>query len=119
MRSFKRSDRVGELVSEEVSRIIQFDLKDPGLGFVTVTGVEMGQDLKRAVVYVSVYGDEEQGKKSIEALERASGYIRREMGRKINLKYTPELSFRHDPTREHASRIETLIRQIHNEGEEG
>jgi len=108
---------VGELIGEEVSRIIQFDLKDPRLGFVTVTGAEITQDLKTAVIYISVYGGEDQVKKSIEALARASGYIRREIGKRVKLKRTPELAFEHDRSREYASRIETLIRQIHNEGE--
>ena len=118
MHNFKRSDRVKELIGEEVSRIIQFDLKDPGLGFVTVTGVEMPSDLKTAIVYVSVYGDENQVKQNLEALSRASGYIRREIGRRINLKYTPQVTFEYDRSREYASRIDTLLRRIHDEEKE-
>jgi ribosome-binding factor A len=113
MMQYKRADRVGDLIKEEISRIIQHELKDPGIGFVTITGVELSDDLKHAKIFYSVLGDEEAKKESSSALRRACGFVQREMGRRLRLKYTPEIYFLFDPSVEYGARIERLIEKMH------
>ena len=112
MYSFKRVDRVSELISEEVSKIIQFELKDPRLGLVTVTGVEMGSDLRNAKIYISVHGGKEDVERSIQILTGASGFIRKEIGKRVRLKYIPKLTFQWDKSTDYAMHIEELLKQI-------
>ena len=111
---YKRAERVGDLIKKEVSRIIQYELKDPGIGFVTVTAVELSDDLKHAKIFYSVLGDKEAKEESSSALKRACGFIQHEIGRKLKLRYTPEICFLFDPSVEYGARIETLIKKIHN-----
>ena len=113
MMQYKRADRVGDLIKEEISRIIQQELKDPGIGFVTITGAELSDDLKHAKIFYSVLGDEEAKKESSSALRRACGFVQREMGRRLRLKYTPEIYFLFDPSVEYGARIERLIEKMH------
>jgi ribosome-binding factor A len=115
---FKRSQRVGELVQHELAGLISNELKDPRVGFVTVTEVRLSGDLRQAKVFVSVYGDENQRKASLEGLERAAGFLKREVGRRLGLRVTPELSFEHDDTLATASRLEAIMNAIsHGETE--
>lgn len=111
---YQRRDRVGDLIKREIAQIIQRELKDPGIGFVTVTGVEVSADLKQAKVFYSVLGDEESKRKSASALKRASGFIQNEIGGRLRLKYTPEILFQFDKSIEYGARIEELIQKIHN-----
>lgn len=92
----RRPDRVGELLKEEVSRILSGELKDPLLGFITITGVKVSGDLRHAKIFVSVLGDEEERKKSLQGLDRAKGYIRRLLGKRLKLRFTPDISFQID-----------------------
>ena len=89
----KRLDRVNQLVKEEISLLLQRELKDPRLGFVTVTGVETTKDLRSAKVFVSVLGDEQQWRASMAALLSARGFIRNWLRQHLNLRVTPELDF--------------------------
>lgn len=111
---YQRRDRVGDLIKREIAQIIQRELKDPGIGFVTITDVEVSADLKQAKVFYSVLGDEDAKRKSELALKRASGFIQNEIGGRLRLKYTPEVLFRFDKSIEYGARIEELIRKIHN-----
>lgn len=113
MRQYKRAERVGDLIKEEVSRIIQHGLKDPGIGFVTITGVEVSDDLKHAKIFYSVLGDDKTKGRSSSALQRARGFIQHEIGVKLRLKYTPEICFHFDPSAEYGAHIEELIKKIH------
>jgi ribosome-binding factor A len=110
---YKRADRVGDLIKEEVSRIIQHELKDPGIGFVTITAVKLSDDLRHAKIFYSVLGDEEAKKESSSALKRACGFVQHEIGRKLKLRYTPEIYFCFDPSVEYGAHIEKLIKEIH------
>ena len=110
-----RTGRVAEQIKKELSVLFQTELKDPGIGFVTITGVDVTNDLSQARVYLSVMGDAEAKKSTLEALERASGYLRTEIGRRIRLRHTPELVFRFDESIEYGSRIEGLLSQIKSE----
>jgi ribosome-binding factor A len=113
MTQYKRAERVGDLIKKEISQIIQCELKDPGIGFVTITAVELSSDLKHAKIFYSVLGDEKGKKESSSALKRACGFIQHEMGRRLRLRYTPEISFLFDSSVEYGAHIETLIKKIH------
>ncbi|UHA73893.1 30S ribosome-binding factor RbfA [Paenibacillus sp. 481] len=113
-----RSGRVGEQMKKELSQLIQLEIKDPRVGFITVTGVEVTNDLSLARVYLSVMGDEEQKQQSIKALEKASGFLRSELGKRIRFRHTPELVFKMDVSIEYGSRIERLLGEI-REGDDG
>jgi ribosome-binding factor A len=108
----KRLDRVNQLIKEEVSLLLQRELKDPRLGFVTVTEVETSQDLKTARVVVSVLGDEAGWRDSLAALHSARGFIRNWLRHHLDLRVTPELVFRADRSMEHAARIQELLKQL-------
>ena len=113
----KRLDRVNQLIKEEVSMLLQRKLKDPRLGFVTVTEVDTAKDLRQAKVFVSVLGGDEQWKASIAALTSARGFIRNWLRQHLDLRVTPELVFRPDRSMEHAARIQALLKGLHG-GEE-
>ncbi|MBB6282204.1 30S ribosome-binding factor RbfA [Geobacillus subterraneus] len=114
-----RATRVGEQMKKELSDIIGRKLKDPRIGFVTVTDVRVTGDLQQAKVYISVFGGDEQRENTLKALEKAKGFIRSEIGQRIRLRKTPEILFEIDETIEYGSRIERLIRQISDEDGRG
>lgn len=111
-----RVGRVGEQIKKELSQIIQSELKDPRIGFITVTGVEVTNDLSQAKVYLSVLGSEEQKEETLKAIARGTGFIRSELGKRMRLRHTPELVFKFDASIEYGSRIEALLEKI-NRGE--
>lgn len=108
----KRLDRVNQLIKEEVSILLQRELKDPRLGFVSVTEVDTASDLSRAKVFVSVLGDEAQWAASLAALGSARGFVRNWLRHHLALRVTPELDFRPDRSMEHAARIQALLRGL-------
>ncbi|RFU71330.1 30S ribosome-binding factor RbfA [Peribacillus saganii] len=110
-----RSNRVGEQMKKELSEIIGRKIKDPRIGFVTVTDVAVTGDLQQATVYISVLGDEEQKENTLKGLAKAKGFIRSEIGQRIRLRKTPEILFEFDESINYGNRIETLIHQIHSE----
>ena len=115
--TYPRSARVGDQIKKEISEIVQTELRDPGLGFVTITAVEMSADLKHAMVYYSVLGTEEQKKNSGKALKRASGFIQQQVGKRVRLKYLPALEFKYDRSLEYGEKIDRLLHQIEEEDE--
>jgi ribosome-binding factor A len=108
----RRAERVAEELREEVARIVEFDLKDPGLGFVTITRVSITPDLRFARVYVGVLGDEATRKRGLAALGRAAGFVRREIGRRLRLRITPELVFEYDTGLDATDRVARLLDEI-------
>lgn len=110
-----RSNRVGEQMKKELSEIISRKLKDPRIGFVTVTDVAVTGDLQQATVYISVLGDSDQKEKTLKGLETAKGFMRSEIGQRIRLRKTPELFFEFDESIEYGHKIENLISKIHAE----
>jgi ribosome-binding factor A len=114
---YSRSDRVSELILQEVSWIIRNGVKDPGVGFVTLTGVKVSSDLRFARIYVSVMGDEDEKIKSLRALNRAKGYIRSAFGGRVRLKYLPVFTFVLDRSLERVKRIEELLRKVPGSGD--
>jgi ribosome-binding factor A len=105
----KRLERVNQLIKEEISAVLQRQIKDPRLGFVTVTEVDTTADLKLARVYVSVLGPEEQWAKSFKALESARGFVWNRLRKHLDLRVTPQLAFRPDRSMEHAAHIQALL----------
>ena len=117
--NYKRSERVAMLIKQEVSNMLITELKDPGLGFVTVTGVKLSDDLRHCKVYYSTLGGQEQKHKVQQALTRAKGRIRKEIGRRIKLRMVPEIIFSYDESTEYADHIEALIKKIHKNDKNG
>lgn len=115
--AFYRAQRVSEQMKKEIAQILQDELKDPRIGFVTITSVEVTNDLRHAKVFVSVFGDEEDKKQTLEALSKASSFIRKEIGKRIKLRYTPEIIFRSDESIEHGAKIAEILNKINSEGE--
>jgi len=107
-----RHDKVCEAIRQEASIIIHDELKDPRLGFVTVTRVELSEDLRHAKIFYSVLGKEEDFKKTKEALESALGYIRKLISERINLRFAPEIIFREDKSSEYSVRIQQVLDEI-------
>ncbi|KUK10529.1 MAG: Ribosome-binding factor A [Clostridia bacterium 41_269] len=112
-----RASRVAEQMKKEVSQIIQEELKDPRIGFVTVTGVDISNDLRHAKIYISILSSGEEETKTMEALNNAKGFIRSEIGKRIRLRFTPEIIFKLDKSLERGAYINRLITQV-NQGEE-
>ena len=117
MGSGHRVNRLRVLLVREVSDIVR-RLKDPRIGFVTVVDAEVSRDLRYAKIYVSVLGDEEEKKQAMAGLEKALGYIRREVGARISLRHTPEIELVYDQTTERAARITELINSLDMGGDE-
>jgi ribosome-binding factor A len=109
-----RKLRVQDLLREEVALIIQREIRDPGMGFITVLGVKMSDDLKDAKIYLSIYGDEEHKTATLAALKRSRNYIKFLLGKRIHLRNMPELHFVIDDTYEKAARIEEILKKEAN-----
>lgn len=108
-----RANRVGEQMKKELSDIIGRKIKDPRIGFVTVTDVEVTGDLQQAKVFISALGDEEQRENTLKGLAKAKGFIRSEIGSRIRLRKTPEIIFEWDESIDYGHRIDTLLNQLH------
>lgn len=112
-----RVRKMQEFIKQEVSSMLLREVKDPRLGFVTVTGVHLTGDLRESTVYVSLFGSEKEKKESMTALEMATGFIRRELGKRLKIYYTPQISFEQDTSLDYGMHIEGLIKQIHKDDE--
>lgn len=110
---FKRSDKVAEAIHEEISTLLIKGVKDPRVGFVTLTGVKVTDDLRLATIFFSVIGSDEVRKETEAGLNSAKGYLRREIGKALRLRLVPDIIFRYDESIEYGSHIESLLRQIH------
>lgn len=110
--SKQRARQVSEEIKKEVSQILRDDIKDPRLGFVTVTGVETTGDLSLARIFYSVLGDDKSIQDSKDALASGQGFIRREIGQRIRLRKVPEIEFIYDDTLAKAQHIEELLEKI-------
>jgi ribosome-binding factor A len=107
-----RTQRVATLVREVLSELIRFEVKDPRVAAITLTDVEVTGDLREARVYYTAPEDEKTRKAIAEALRRASGFLRRELGQRIRLRVTPSLEFRLDPSLEYGARIERALHEL-------
>ena len=110
-----RPEKVEQFIKEELSQILQREVRDPRIGFVSVTDVEVSVDLRHARVFVSVLGTPEEKAATMEGLTSASRYIRRELGQRLQMRFTPEISFRLDESIERGSRVMKLLGEVKNE----
>ena len=111
----RRSKRIADQIKNELGWLIEQKLKDPDKGFITLTRVKLSPDLKLASIYYSVLGDQIKRQQSSETLNRAIHFLRRELGRRIKLKYLPELRFFYDDSLEYSNYISKIIKKIHND----
>ena len=108
-----RTDQVGAQVREEIMEIIRRDLKDPRIGFVSITHVRMSSDLRTARIWVSVLGDDDDRRRTLEGLRSATGLIRQKLGRRLeNLRFSPSLRFELDTSIEYAVHISKRLKEI-------
>ena len=114
MLPYKRSQRVGHLIKVEVSDIVLNRLKDPRLGFLTVTDAEVTEDLRLARIYISTLKDEDRAE-TLETLNSAKSFIRSELGKRLRMKFVPSLEFRFDETTRYGDKMERLLKKIREE----
>lgn len=114
MHPYKRSARVGDLIREEVADIILNRIKHKTLGFITVTGAKVSDDLRNATVYLSVLNPEER-EKTVKKLQASASFIRNELGRRLKMKFVPNLTFRIDESIEYGRKIDSILDEIDSE----
>ena len=114
---FKRSQRIQELLLEEISKILQGGLKDPRIGFATLTRVEVSDNLKHAKIFVSVMGSEKEKSDTLNALKSAKGFIKNTLGKNLYLKYLPDIEFKKDENAEHVEKITRILNGLHPESD--
>ncbi|HEY3157520.1 MAG TPA: 30S ribosome-binding factor RbfA [Vicinamibacterales bacterium] len=111
-----RPDRVGDQIRQELSQILsRGEVHDPGIGFITLTRVQVSGDLQMARVFYTSLGDQNARKETSRALQRATGFFRRQIGARLQLRRVPELEFRFDESIANQDRIEQILRDIHEE----
>ncbi|HSD10285.1 MAG TPA: 30S ribosome-binding factor RbfA [Candidatus Binatia bacterium] len=107
----RRVERVADAIRAAVAEILLREVKDPRVGMVTITDVKLSNDLRHARVFFSVFGGEEQREASLAGLQRAAGFIRRQLARHVELRVSPEISFAFDPGLEQAERLARLLKK--------
>jgi ribosome-binding factor A len=113
-----RPDRVGDQIRQELSELLsRGEVHDPGIGFITLTRVKVSPDLQLARVYYTTLGDEAARRQTASALERATGFFRRRVGERLQLRRVPELKFQFDESIGHQDRVEQILRELHDEDE--
>ena len=113
----RRSERVADIIKEEIaSMMLRGEIKDPRIGFITITYVRMTPDLKEAKVYFSQMGTKEEKEESLEGLKHATGFVRRHLAQVINLRRVPQIHFHYDDSLDYSERIETVIKEIKKGG---
>jgi len=108
-KEFSRTRRVGEQMQRELSELIQRELKDPRVGMITITGVEVSRDMSHAKVYVTVLGGEHSLEETLATLKHAAGFLRHELGHRMKLRIIPELHFFYDASIERGAHLSALI----------
>ncbi|NLL48374.1 MAG: 30S ribosome-binding factor RbfA [Firmicutes bacterium] len=116
------ADRLGRLAEEikrELSSIIAKDMKDPRLGMISITDVNVSRDLSWAKVYYSQLGSEDERQQTLEGLNRARGFVRTELAKRLRVRHTPEIIFQFDPSLERGAKMDALFRSLHTAKEDG
>jgi ribosome-binding factor A len=116
MLPYKRSQRVGDLIREEIAEIIMYKLKDPRIGFVTVTGVDLSPDLKSARIFVSILKEEERDS-TLEALNSSRTFMRSILAKRLRMKFIPHLEFNLDASIDYGFKIDKILREIKEKDE--
>ena len=113
----RRSDRVADILRDEISQIVGYELEDPRITMVTVTDVRLSENLKAARVYVTVAGNEEEHRLALAALRHAAPYVRKQLSLSLNLPRTPEIHFIRDRVEEEGERVDRLLEEIERDWE--
>jgi ribosome-binding factor A len=117
MSSFKRADRVADLLKIEIADLLLKQVRDPRIGSVTITGVKVTDDLRTAKVFFVEMGKDVCSADLQAGLSKATGFLRRELGRRLQLRRVPEIIFVYDPSFAYGNRIDTLLKEIHEKEE--
>ena len=110
----KRTDRIANLIKQELASTLTREIRDPRLGFITVTDVKISDDLKHARVFYSVLGSKVSKEETAKGLEQARGYLQHDIAANLNLRFTPHLTFAEDNSLDEGMKIDTIIRKIHD-----
>lgn len=108
-----RAERVGEQMKQEIMDIVNNKVKDPRVGFLTITDVELTNDLSHAKVFVTVLGSDKEVENTFKALEKATGFIKSELGSRMRLRIIPDLTFEYDESIEYGNKIERMLQDLH------
>lgn len=111
----RRASRVGDLILREIADLLMTKVKDPRVKTTTVTGISVSKDLRYAKVFFSLIGDEQEILEAQKGLDSAKGFIKREIGLRLDLKYVPEIVFRHDPSLSEGDHMEKLFQRLKTE----
>jgi len=114
MHPYKRSARVSDLIREEVADIVMNKIKHKTLGFITITGAKVSDDLRNATIYLSAL-DPQESERTVKKLKSAASFIRNELGRRLKMKYVPKLTFRVDESIEYGRKIDGILDEINSE----
>lgn len=114
---YKRSDRVADLIQREVAEMLYRTIKDPRVDGVTLTGVDLSPDLRHARIFYVLRGSPDDLENVAKGLSKAKGFIRRELGKRLHLRYSPELDFQYDPSLDYANKIDKLLKDLHSDDE--
>ena len=109
---YKRADRVSDLLKKEIAQMLLREIKDPRIGFVTITDVEVSNDLRFARVFFSIVGSEKELEETIKGLNSASGFIKKKLGKRLRMRYIPNIIFRLDTSLEYGNRISKVLRDL-------
>lgn len=107
-----RQDQLGEVIAHELIDLIRTRMKDPRIGFASITDVDLSADLRHAKVFVSVMGDKQEQQDTLGALNHASGFLRHELAQRLTVRHTPEIAFRLDESIAHGAHVLDLINQV-------
>lgn len=113
--SMKRSERVADLIKAEISGILLKEIRDPRISMVTITGVKLTDDLRSAKVFYVKMGEDTLSRDVEEGLQKASGFLKRELGKRLQLRYVPALTFIYDRSFEYGDKIERLLAKVKKE----
>jgi ribosome-binding factor A len=117
MRNYRREDQLSGAITRELSDLIRTRMKDPRIGFASITGVELSHDLRYAKVFVSVMGSPEEQRETMRGLESANGFLRRELAQRLTIRHVPEISFRLDESIARGARVLDLLKQVEQESD--
>ncbi|HHB0013675.1 TPA: 30S ribosome-binding factor RbfA [Staphylococcus aureus] len=113
--SSMRAERVGEQMKKELMDIINYKVKDPRVGFITITDVVLTNDLSQAKVFLTVLGNDKEVENTFKALDKAKGFIKSELGSRMRLRIMPELMYEYDQSIEYGNKIERMIQDLHKQ----
>jgi len=108
-KGYSRATRVADLLKEEISEMLCKEVKDPHIGFITITDVDLSKDLKHAQVFYTILGNEQQAAESADALSRVSSFIKKQLGKRLRMRYIPEIIFKYDHSLAYGTKIDHIL----------